>query len=118
MNATRFDRDDIIILNIQAPAKYDDAEYGGETWANQVCSGAPEYNAPDYNGTTGGDRRGINVLIRRGDLEWWEDSAKGLGCETEIEWQVEDGHYGDGNYEGVDIVSVPGSDSEVYWIER
>jgi hypothetical protein len=120
VKAVEFDAEDILILDIFAPAEYDDADYGGDTWANQVCSGfGHTLYATDYDGTTTGDPKGINVLILRADLEAWEESCDGLGCEFSPVWDVASGHYGDGNWNGVDLaVCETRRGTKYFWFER
>ena len=114
--AYQFDLEDLLVLNIFPPSEYDENEYGGDTWANQVCSGFGDtLYAPDFDGTTSGNPNGINVLILRSDLGAWETSCKDLGCEIEYVWEVKPGHFGDGNWSGMDLAQT---DSKFYWIEK
>lgn len=110
--AYQFDQEDLVQLTIEPPKEYDENSYGGETWAYQVCSGFGDtLYAPDYE--TGA--ASISVLILRADLDRWEESCKDLGCEYDISWEVEAGHYGSGNYGGVEIAQAG---SKFFWIEN
>jgi hypothetical protein len=110
------DAEDLLVINIEAPAQYDENDYAGETWANEICSGFDTLYAPDFDGTQSGNQKGINILILRADLEAWEQSAKDLGCDYDLVWDVEAGHYGDANWGGVDLYENK-RDDKFLWVE-
>lgn len=121
-SAVKLQLSELVLIDILPPVDYSEDDHGGESWGNQLCSGAvddtPLY-APDFDGTYSGDARGINVLVLRSDLEWWINSAKALGCECQLHDAIADQHYGDNHWSGIDLVSVPGlSGTEVYWISN
>lgn len=90
-------------------------------WANNLCDAVREINpevlfAPDYDGTTGGDNTGINILILAADLGFWLDVCDANGCEAEKSpVAVAAGHYGDGGWSGVDLIEE--SDGRLRWDE-
>lgn len=119
-----FRPDELVILNIYGPEpdETDDdpqREYYDDGWANRVCQAADEsgtLSAPDYDGTTTGSQNGINVLTRRADLPIWEQVAANEGCRVaHSPLAVTAGHYGDGQWNGVDLVD---RDGKLVWIEK
>lgn len=69
----KFEPHELTIINVFAPSEYDEDDHAGDTWANVLCTRAAnaaiaenldgDVYAPDYDKTTCGDTRGINVLI-------------------------------------------------------
>ena len=112
----QLDPEDVCIIDVEPPATYNDSEHAGETWANYLCSGFGDNTlyAPNFDATTKGNIEGINVLILRADLDWWIKQCEELGCEYEIIYNVEPGHYGDSNWSGIDLAKAK---DKVYWIE-
>jgi hypothetical protein len=106
-------------IDIFPPSReWEEDAHGGESWANELCHLATVNRdtlyAPDYDGTTTGDSKGINVLILTADLPYWEAACREIGCE----WEIQDddpgtAHYGDGHWAGVDLAIVGPT---IYWI--
>ena len=111
---TYSDIKELAVLNILPPDDID--EFGG--LANALIDEAGDeslLSAPDYDGTTGGNTNGINVLIERDDLESWEAICGRFGCASSVaEIEVQIGRYGDGHWAGVTIAT---DGDRFYWIE-
>ena len=108
MRVKKINRSDIIHINIYGNFHY-----------NEFMDCMREYfSIPDYDGTTNSCGDGINIIIDKSDLPSWKESVDGFGLlELEvIEGMVDNGHYGDGDWEGVNIVSECQSDEVCYLI--
>jgi len=89
---------ELVHLNVSAPAEYDEAEHRGESWANELISYAQleDLYAPDYDGTTSGDSKGINILLTITEQNKLIEAAKQLGCEVWVaRTEMTSGIYGD-----------------------
>lgn len=89
--------------------------------ANEICRLAdPSRCAPDYTGPVGGGSRDadFNVVVLKSELDAWRAAAARFGARVVARGAPLDGHYGDAQWHGVDIMAVPGRPGRVYWIER
>lgn len=101
-----FDPKDLLFINIYEPKSFDEKSHG-ESWANYLCRLVydPLY-AVDMESTTGGNTRGINVLIHQRNLTKWQSTVDEIGATLDrSNLPVRQGHYGDANWEGVELVS-------------
>lgn len=125
MKVTEFKRSDLLLIDcLCAEANEEGQELlaDGEL-ANAICPPrGVTYFASDYDGPAGYGNRSTdwNVLIPKADLDAWVRAAERYGVVVRVVSTdpPADGHYGDGAWMGVDLVSVPTFDDRVYWIER
>lgn len=116
-----FDPEDLVILDCYPPAKFDESQHAGESWANVLCNLAPDASdlyAPDYDGTTVGHAvgDGINVLIPRRDIEKWRVAAHAIGAAiVRSDIPVTVGRYGDGAWSGVYLLQD--AEGTLYWFD-
>ena len=93
--------------------------YGhGDDWVYEYFANLPDglNNAPDYDGSTTGCSDAISILIERAELTNYQNAAKHMGFDIiEPDAPVSVGHFGDGNWEGVDLAEAP--DGNLYWID-
>jgi len=109
---------DLQIINIYKPDNYSEEANGGESWANAVVNEARFLGAvlyqPDYEGTTDGNQKGINVLILCSDLEVWEKACDSWDAEIEeTGLEVTAATYGDSQDSSELLVNAIGDTA--YW---
>lgn len=110
----KFQANELVVINCLEPAQHD---RDGE-WANSLCNAAcqlgAELYAPDYDGTTGGDTSGINVLIPEEDLGIWFKAADQIGARVyTCDLPIEAGIFGDSNQTQE---LIEGKDGSFYWV--
>lgn len=111
MVAEKFNREDLVIINITG-------EFEANNLIDTIREGIGKF-APDYDGTTKGSGDGINVMIEKSDLSTWKETCKEFDVNCEISSvKIENGHYGDGGWNGIEIVSEYTDADIIYWIEN
>jgi hypothetical protein len=106
-----FQRNDLVLLRIGKPLLYDPADYLGEPWQSQICSGMAELNAANWE--AGDDK--IEVLITRTDLWNWRRAGQEMKA-TLSEVPVHPGRYGDSRWPGAELREVPGEPEKLEWV--
>jgi hypothetical protein len=96
VTAHKFEKDDLAIINLYSENAVDIMDSVGDSL----------FNVPDYDGTTSGSQDGINILIEDDDFDEWREAAKASGALVErSSLEVDPGHYGDGQWEGAEVVA-------------
>lgn len=122
-----FGKEELAHVNLYGPENFNEADYHGESWGNvavQLCDNAATelgYEprtviVPDYDGATSGMADAMNVLLPTGVWESAKPALEEAGFSFDEPMEPHPGHYGDGNWEGAELLVFKPDWDEEYWL--